>query len=497
MERLGVYGTAVMGWQRTSCAGIGDDGCRIPQVECGAHGRTDTHMGHESGDDQFFAPRFVDFVLKCRLGEGVGQRLGDQGFPVLGGDFVGQLSAGTLQVEGATLTALVDHMEDGRTGGAGAFQNFRSFFQRCLNARQGEHAGKVFVLLVDGDDHGFGQSSGREVGSGHLEQGLGLRHHWFSVNVLKAVFHGANAEEMLFSAELVCKNADMNLNWDDIRYLLAIRHEGTLTAAAQSLGVNQTTAARRLAAAEEALGVRLFDRIRGRFKPTEDGLIALERAEAVERAVLDMENAVTDKDGALEGLVRLTAVDMFLADFLVPRLAGFRATFPGIALELIAGNANLDLARREADLAVRLARPRSGDVMARKLAEVGFAVYGTEDFAGRDLKEAPWILYDGGQDALPENRRAGEAVGSRNVSLRISAGRAYRAALLEGLGVGMLPCYFGDKSEGLVRLSGLEPLVHREMWLLSHKEMRRTARAEAVVNWLIETVKTEGQALRG
>jgi len=330
-----------------------------------------------------------------------------------------------------------------------------------------------------------------------LEQGFGLRHFRFSVLALKTISHGANAEEMLFSAGLVCKNAEMSLNWDDIRYLLAIWREGTLTAAAQSLGVNQTTAARRLAAAEEALGVRLFDRIRGRFKPTEDGLAALERAETVERAVLDLENAVTDRDGALEGLVRLTAVDMFLADFLVPRLAGFRATFPGIALELIAGNDNLNLARREADLAVRLARPRSGDVIARKLADVGFAVYGTHDFEGCDLKEAPWILYDGGQDALPENQRVGETVGPKNVPLRISAGRAYRAALLEGLGVGMLPCYFGDMSEGLVRLSGLEPLVHREMWLLSHKEMRRTARAEAVVSWLVETVKTEAQALRG
>jgi len=300
---------------------------------------------------------------------------------------------------------------------------------------------------------------------------------------------------MLLFAKRICKNAEMN--WDDIRFLLAIKRNGTLTAAAESLGVNQTTAARRLAAAEEALGVRLFDRIRGQLKPTEDGLAALERAEAVERAVVEMETAVSDKDSALEGLVRLTAVDTFLADFLVPRLAKFRATFSGIQLELISDNANLDLVRREADLAVRLARPRGGDVVARKLADLGFAVYGTQNFEGRNLKEVPWILYEGGQDTLPENRQVDETVAPRNVPLRISAGRAYRAALLEGLGVGMLPCFFADHSDGLIRLSGEKPLVHREMWLLSHKEMRRTARVEAVVNWLVETVTAETAALRG
>lgn len=135
--------------------------------------------------------------------------------------------------------------------------------------------------------------------------------------------------------------------------------------------------------------------------------------------------------------------------------------------------------------------------MARKLADLGFAVYGVERFDGIDLKKAPWILYDATQEYLLENRQADQMVTPENVPLQISAGRAYRAAILEGLGVGMLPCYFGDRQQELVRLSGPKPLVFREMWLLSHKEMRRTARVEALVDWLVEAVAKEAKALRG
>ena len=300
---------------------------------------------------------------------------------------------------------------------------------------------------------------------------------------------------MLFSANHIYKYAEMN--WDDIRFLLAISRGGTLTAAAEALGVNQTTAARRLTAAEEALGVRLFDRVRGRMRPTTHGLAALERAQDVERAVLDLESAVSGKDRALEGLIRLTAVDLVLADFFIPRLGGFREMYPKIQLELISDNANLDLVKREADLAIRLARPRGGGIVARKLADLGFAVYGVKRFGRVDLKKAPWILYDATQEYLLENRQADQMVTPENVPLRISAGRAYRAAILEGLGVGMLPCYFGDRQQELVRLSGPDPIVFREMWLLSHKEMRRTARVEALVDWLVEAVSKEAKALRG
>ena len=169
------------------------------------------------------------------------------------------------------------------------------------------------------------------------------------------------------------------MNWDDVRTALAIERGGTLSAGARALGIDQTTASRRLARLERSLGARLFDRIDGRMVPPPAGRRALERAAPMADAAAAVAEGVRDVDAALSGPVRLTSLPSFVTGYLAPRLAGFTGRHPGITVELIGVSENLHLGRREADLAIRFSRPTAGAVLGSFLpipggTQIGWAL---------------------------------------------------------------------------------------------------------------------------
>ncbi|MCP5372138.1 MAG: LysR family transcriptional regulator [Hyphomicrobiales bacterium] len=288
------------------------------------------------------------------------------------------------------------------------------------------------------------------------------------------------------------------MNWNDVRYILAVARTGTLSAAARETGVNQTTVARRVEAAERELGVRLFDRRDGRLRATTLGESAIARARRVEEEVLALENVVADHDAELSGVVRVATVEGLLMAVLVPGLPGFQAAQPRISLEFVAGMGNLDLARRQADIALRLARPERGDITVRKLADVGFAVYGAAGpEAQRPLHQEPWITYNEEAAHLPESQWVLRSFRSVRPALRTNSVPAIAAALRAGVGVGVLPCYVGDTDPGLRRRSGPYPVVVREAWMLIPSELRATARVRAVADWLIAITDAARNTLLG
>lgn len=293
------------------------------------------------------------------------------------------------------------------------------------------------------------------------------------------------------------------MNWQDLKYALAVARGGSLSAAARALGVNQTTVGRRLMRLEAELGVRLFDRIEGRQVPTATGEIVLRRGGRIEQDMVALEATAGQADSAHVGSVRVTAVQVLVTKFLIPRLPAFFGRHPGIALELVATGGNLNLARREADIAIRLNRPASGNLVVRKIGEMGFAAYLARDDDGGSgaptdtLDRLPWLVYDEALGHLPEARwLERKAPRGRRV---LSAGDSL--SLLEaaerGLGATVLPCLLGDASPGLRRITGDAPVVTREIWLLTHRELRHVARVRCVLDWIAETVRAEADALRG
>ncbi len=286
------------------------------------------------------------------------------------------------------------------------------------------------------------------------------------------------------------------MDWDDVRFVVAIHHAGSLSGAARQLGVNQTTVARRLAALEGGLGATLFTRADGRQVATALGDAVAARGEAMAVEAEAIARLARDGgDGAAAGNVRLTATESIAARFLVPRLGRFWRRWPHIALEIVPSSGTLNLTRREADMALRLARPRDSGVVARKVGEFGCAPYGrAEDgpgFAGRR-----WVAYDDGLAHLPEARWAARMRGDAPVVLRSSHVLALLEAVRAGHGIGMLPCWLADADPDLMRLSEDVP-VRREAWLVIHAGLRRQARIRAVADWVAAEFAAAGADLAG
>jgi DNA-binding transcriptional LysR family regulator len=286
-------------------------------------------------------------------------------------------------------------------------------------------------------------------------------------------------------------------DWNDLRPLLAVAREGTLAAAARSLGVDETTVARRLAALEAALGTRLFERMRGAaLKPTEAGTTALARAEAVEREIARLVEGVAGRDEAAAGTVRLTAVPLLVNHLLIPGAAALGARHPRIALELIAESRELSLTKREADLALRLARPKgagAAGVLARRLGQLDYAVYVPAACARADEARLAWIGYEPALAHLPPARWL--AAQTPRAPLAVNDAEGILAALRAGLGRSLLPTRVGDADAALRRAGA--PVLAREVWLLVHRDLRRLARIEAVIAWLETLLAPRSSPPRG
>ena len=271
-----------------------------------------------------------------------------------------------------------------------------------------------------------------------------------------------------------------------MRFVLAIVREGTLSAAGRSLGVDQTTVTRRLAALEEGLNARLFDRRDGRLIPTAAGEEVINRAERAEVELAALERDVAGRDTKPGGLVRLTSVPTLSNRLLAPRVGDLFRTYPDIDLDLIAEPATLSVTRREADIALRLARPTEDGMIARRLGAIRYAPYARADLVGEanggDGGTLAWITYEESFAAIPQAKwiaREGKVPLS---PLRVNDGEPILQAVLAGLGRSLLPVFVGESESGLTRLS--DPVTSRDVWLVVHPHVRHSARIDAVVGWI-------------
>lgn len=280
------------------------------------------------------------------------------------------------------------------------------------------------------------------------------------------------------------------LDWSDLRIVLALARFGTLAEASRRLRVDPTTVARRVVRAEAVLGVRLFDRAAGLWRPTAAGVAASAAAERIEGEAAALAETVAGADARIAGTVRLTTVPILADRLLVPALPVLLARHPDLTVELIAEPRSLSLTRREADMALRLARP-SGEqaTLARRIATLVYAAYGP---AGADPAALPWIGYDDSMADLPPARRTSELAsrdGRPLAGLRVNDGGGLLQAIRAGIGRGVLPRIVGDRAAGLVRLDDPDAVLERELWLMTHPELRGLARVRAVAGWLEDVLR--------
>ena len=288
------------------------------------------------------------------------------------------------------------------------------------------------------------------------------------------------------------------LAWDDLRLILAIASTGTLTGAGKRLGVSHATVFRRLGAVEARLGVRLFDRAKSGYAPTLAGEQAASAARRIEGQVLDAERRLMGQDLRPSGSVRVTTLDSFLLGFLASLFAEFQAAYRDIALEVALSNQLFSLTKREADVAIRPSAAPPESLVGRKVGTIANAVYGRRDLVdeGRgfgDLGESEWV---GPDEAMPYPGLLAwmsDRGLDRRCRLRINSVVGIHAAVANGHGLAVLPCYLADGDPGLVRVTETIPELAVDLWLLTHPDLRKTARVRVLMDFLATAIG----ALRG
>ncbi len=290
-----------------------------------------------------------------------------------------------------------------------------------------------------------------------------------------------------------------SLDWNDLRYVLAVARGGTLAGASKALGVDDSTVSRRVARLEALLAAKLFERAGdGRLRPTPAGATAVERAERMELEAEGLRDSVTGADAACAGMVRLTSVPLLVNRLLVPALPNLLEQHPALSLELVADPSDLSLRRREADIALRLARPRRGgrSVVARRIGTLRYAVYAAASLPVEAAAALPWATYDEAFAHLPQARWIAAALARGDAAARfvVNDGEALVEAVAAGLGRSLLPGAVAARDPRLARLAAPDgkPVLERELWLLVHGELRRLARIEAVSDWLCGLVAEAG-----
>src|SRR5258708_642713 len=282
------------------------------------------------------------------------------------------------------------------------------------------------------------------------------------------------------------------LDWSDLRFFLELARTGTLAAAGRKLGVDNTTVGRRLTALERDLSSKLFAR-------TPDGLVLTAAGEAIRTAGEEMEQALLrgeqralGADRKLSGQVRVATTEMLGEVVVLPALRSLRVRHPQIRVDLMTGTGRLDVARREADVALRYARPESGDLIVRRAGMVAFAVYASKTYLkahGRPARTDGFSWHDlVGYDAGIRHWRPGplgaEPVRDARVVLRTNSTLMLLQAVRLGIGIGSVPCIRARPDPELERVPAGAPAELDEVWLVVHPDVQRTSRVRAVIDAL-------------
>jgi DNA-binding transcriptional LysR family regulator len=284
------------------------------------------------------------------------------------------------------------------------------------------------------------------------------------------------------------------LSWDDLRIVKAIGQHGGLAGAAAALRVNHSTISRRLSILEETLGVALFDRRRSGYTATAAGAEMIALGERVETDVFDVTRRVSGHIRGHKGNLRVTTSDALLYDFLNPIIAEFQQINPEIRIEVLVGNAAMNLARGEADIAFRATLEPPENLYGRKAARIAWAIYGRRvDYVGArpltdELYQQRWVSYGATLTGLRAFEFVERHVPEDNIHYRADSVLGVASAVCAGLGIGFLPCMHADLVPSLIRISPIEPEVYDELWILTHPDIRKSGRVYSFMSYCSEAI---------
>lgn len=291
------------------------------------------------------------------------------------------------------------------------------------------------------------------------------------------------------------------IDWDDVRYFLAIARGGSVRGGAESLGVTHSTVLRRISQLEARLGARMFDRLPSGYRLTEAGEEVLALAEEMASASNRLEARVLGRDQGVGGVLRVTMTPMLATHLLMPDLAAFARDHPAIEVEILSRDEPLNLTNREADVAIRAVFERSAlplNLHGLKGPDIFGGVYLASDLlrAWREQPTQPvrWVLKD--FDGVPDWAREGD-VPIGEVALKTADSGSHIAAVREGLGMTTLPCFVGDADPLLVRAPGCRLHRYGTLWLLTQGETRKTRRVQLFTEFMSRRLEAHSELFAG
>ncbi len=287
------------------------------------------------------------------------------------------------------------------------------------------------------------------------------------------------------------------MNWDDLRLFLAVARAGSISGGARSLGLQHSTLSRRMRKLEHGLGARLFDRTRKGYELTAAGQDLLDAAVRMETEVLGVDGRLSGKDLQLLGSLRVTAVDNMATTVLMPIFASFSRLHPDIQLHVMISNSDVSLSQREADLAIRLTNLPPETLIGKRIATVSSCIYGSHEYLARLKKQAEKPRWLGVECCRFHQSWTRQAREQQAHNFYVDDTLLTQAALREGLGISILPCFLGDPDPALARYGAPDPAWNLGLWILMHPDLKRTARVLAFRNHLMEAVKQISDVFQG
>jgi DNA-binding transcriptional LysR family regulator len=275
--------------------------------------------------------------------------------------------------------------------------------------------------------------------------------------------------------------------WDDVRYFLAVAREGSIRRAAASLGVNHSTVSRRIRQLEQRYGARLFDPLPSGFSLTPTGEDVLELAREIELDMSVLTGRLAGRDTQISGSVRIAIGDNFVAR-LAPLLARMRAAYPAVQIQLAVSNDVVNLSNREAEIALRVSNLAPEPMVGKRLGTMAMALYASRRYLARNrgvrkLTSYDWIGWDESW-SNEHTRWMKQTIPQQNVACRVDSPAAMYEMTRAGVGVAHLLCYLGDVDADLVRVVPEVSDFSAGLWLLTHPDLKGTARVRGVMEFI-------------
>ncbi len=293
-------------------------------------------------------------------------------------------------------------------------------------------------------------------------------------------------------------------NWDNRRIFLEVARYASLRKAAEKLGISRSTVMRRITALEDELGTRLFERLPEGYYTTEAGAAMLRSAERIEAETTEVDRQISGRDAELAGKIRISIPGLLATHLLMPDFAAFSRANPAIKLQIALNYEMVDLAKREADVAVRVSNDPSQYLVGRRVLTMARAAYVNNEFLpgdqldGPETSSGPLLSWIGSSDDPSSQQWIKETdfpeipVGSiiENPHETLTAVRA-------GLGMAVLPCFMGDATPGVFRMPPGSSILKTDIWVLTHEDMRNTARIRKFTSFIADALLRHRDLVEG